>query len=279
MDALEAFILGLVQGITEFLPISSSGHLRIASALLGQDLDTDLLFDLVVHFGTLFSIFIYFRERLTKLIFSVFRVLKAPVSSFKNWDNDYELRFNTFILVSMIPAGLAGFTIRDQVEGVFANPIGISSMFLFTGIMLYATKFFDEGTKGLTLKNTFLVGLAQALALLPGVSRSGMTISVAVFLGIRREDIANFTFIMMIPVVAGATLLDLLKLQTTGVPDGMGLALIIGFFTALVSGYYALKYLIILFKSKGIFYFAWYCWAIGLLGLTWFWLLGRSSLF
>jgi len=277
MDALEAFILGLVQGVTEFLPISSSGHLRIASALLGQDLETDLLFDLMVHFGTLISILIYFRERLTKLLFSVFRVLGAPISSFKGWDSDYELRFNTFILLSMIPAAVAGFTIRDQVEGVFANPIGISAMFMVTGFLLYATKFFDEGTKGLTLKNTFLVGVAQAFALLPGVSRSGMTISVAVFLGIKRDDIANFTFIMMIPVVAGATLLDLLKLDLDGMPEGLMLALVIGFFTALISGYFALKYLIILFKSRGIFYFAWYCWAVGLMGLTWFWLLGNSG--
>lgn len=278
MDALEAFILGLVQGVTEFLPISSSGHLRIASALLGQDLETDLLFDLMVHFGTLFSILIYFRERLTILLLSVFRVLGSPVKSFKGWDSDYELRFNTFILLSMIPAAIAGFTIRDQVEGVFANPIGISAMFMVTGFLLYATKFFDEGTKGLTLKNTFLVGVAQAFALLPGVSRSGMTISVAVFLGIKRDDIANFTFIMMIPVVAGATLLDLLKLDLDGMPEGLMLALVIGFFTALISGYFALKYLIILFKSRGIFYFAWYCWAVGLMGLTWFWLMGNSGL-
>ncbi|MCH8568005.1 MAG: undecaprenyl-diphosphate phosphatase [Balneolales bacterium] len=270
MSLIEAFLLGLVQGVTEFLPISSSGHLRLAAFFLGQDLDTDLLFDLIVHFGTLFSIFIYFRERLTKLVFSVFRILKQPIAGFKNWDNDYELRFNTFILISMIPAAVAGFTIRDQVETVFANPIGISTMFLVTGTMLYATKFFDEGTKGLTLKNTFIVGIAQAFALLPGISRSGATISMAVFLGIKREDIANFTFIMMIPVVAGATLVDLLKLQVTGLPEGMLLPLIIGFFTALLSGYYALKYLIILFKSKGIFYFAWYCWAIGLIGLGYF---------
>lgn len=275
MDLLEAIILALVQGITEFLPISSSGHLRIAGALLGQELETELLFDLIVHFGTLFSIFIYFREKLTELFFSVFRILKTPIACFRNWDNDYDLRFNTFILVSMIPAGIAGFTIRDQVETVFANPVGISAMFMVTGVMLYTTKFFDEGTKGLTLKNTFIVGLAQALALLPGISRSGATISMAVYLGIKREDIANFTFIMMIPVVAGATLVDLLKLQTTGLAEGMLMPLIVGFFVALVSGYYALKYLIILFKSKGIFYFAWYCWAVGIFGLVYFGLLGN----
>lgn len=275
MDLLEAIILALVQGITEFLPISSSGHLRIAGALMGQELETDLLFDLIVHFGTLFSIFIYFRQKLTELLLSVFRILKTPIACFRNWDNDYDLRFNTYILISMIPAGIAGFTIRDQVETVFANPVGISAMFMVTGVMLYTTKFFDEGKKGLTLKNTFIVGLAQALALLPGISRSGATISMAVYLGIKREDIANFTFIMMIPVVAGATLVDLLKLQTTGLTEGMLLPLIVGFFVALVSGYYALKYLIILFKSKGIFYFAWYCWAVGIFGLVYFGLMGN----
>lgn len=270
MDLLEAFLLGLVQGVTEFLPISSSGHLRIASALMGQDLEPDLLFDLVVHGGTLFSIFIYFRQRLTDLFFSAIRVLKAPVAVFKNWHDDYELRFLVYVFVSMIPAGVAGFTIRESIEGVFANPIGISLMFLLTGFMLYATKFFDEGDKTLTLKNTFLIGVAQALALLPGVSRSGTTIAAGVFLGLKRDDIANFTFIMMIPVVAGAVLLDILDIPETGLEEGMFAALTVGFFTALVSGYYALKYLIILFKSKGIYHFSWYLWTVGLLGLIYF---------
>lgn len=270
MDLLEAFLLGLVQGVTEFLPISSSGHLRIASALMGQDLEPNLLFDLIVHAGTLISIFIYFHKRLWDLVLSGFRVLKAPVSSFKNWDDDYELRFLVYVVLSMIPAVIAGFTVRDAVESVFANPIGISGMFVLTGFMLYATKYFDEGEKTLTLKNTFLIGVAQALALLPGVSRSGTTIAAGVFLGLKREDIANFTFIMMIPVVAGAALLDLLDVAETGLKDGMLAALIVGFFTALVSGYFSLKYLIILFKSKGIYHFAWYLWIVGLLGLGYF---------
>ncbi len=270
MDLLESFILGLVQGITEFLPISSSGHLRIAAALLGQDIDTDIFFDIIVHFGTLFSVIIYFRQRLTELVLSVFRVIKNPVTSFKDWDNDYELRFNVYVLVSMIPVGIAGFTVRDQVESVFADPILISAMFMVTGTALYFTKFFGQGTKSLTLKNTFIVGVAQAFALLPGISRSGATISVAVFLGIKRKDIADFTFIMMLPVIAGATLVDIIRVKDTLALDGSILYLIIGFFTALISGYYALKYLIILFKSKGIHYFSWYCWAVGIFGLVYF---------
>lgn len=270
MDLFEAFILGLVQGVTEFLPISSSGHLRIAAALLEQDLDTDLTFDIIVHFGTLFSIIIYFWERLLKLVESAVRILKAPVQSFRDWDNDYDLRFNVYVLVSMIPAGVAGFTVRDNIEHAFADPVIISLMFMVTGTALYATKFFGEGEKGLTLKNTFVVGIAQAFALLPGISRSGATISMAVYLGIKREDIANFTFIMMLPVVAGATLVDALKIGSEGLAPGMFWPLVIGFFTALVSGYYSLKYLIILFKSKGIHYFSWYCWAVGLFGILYF---------
>ncbi len=270
MDLLEALILGLVQGITEFLPISSSGHLRIAAALLGQDLDPDLTFDIMVHFGTLFSVFVYFREKLADLLRSVARILKSPVYCFQNWDNDYALRFNVYVVASMIPAAVAGFTIREFVETAFANPIAISAMFMVTGTLLYATKFYGMGEKGLTLKNTFLVGIAQAAALLPGISRSGITISVAVFLGIRRNDIADFTFIMMIPVIIGMTLNDMLKIQVEGLPEGMLWPLVIGFFTAAISGYFALKYLIILFKSKGIHYFSWYCWAIGLFGLIYF---------
>lgn len=270
MEYIESLLIGLLQGITEFLPISSSGHIVIAQALLGIDLDQGITMNIITHFGTLFSIIIYFRKDLTELLLSVFDMMKAPISSFQNWHNDEKLRFNVYVLVSMIPAGVAGFTVRGPLDGLFANPLGVSIMFLFTGFLLFATKFFGMGEKKLTLKNTFLVGCAQALALIPGVSRSGTTIAAAVFLNINRDDIARFTFIMMLPVVAGATLVEVLGLSSDATSVEMIPHLVIGFFAALISGYYALKYLIILFKSKGIHYFAYYCWAIGIIGILYF---------
>lgn len=271
MEYIESFLIGLLQGVTEFLPISSSGHIVVLQAILGHDLEQGFTMNIVTHFATLFSIIIYFHKDLRDLVISFFEMLKAPIRSFKDWDNDETLRFNTYVLASMLPAGIAGFTIRHQLDTVFANPLGVSMMFIFTGLLLFATKFYGMGEKKMTLKNTFLIGCAQAIALIPGVSRSGITIAAGVFLNMNRNDIARFTFIMMLPVVAGATLVEALDMTSSDFTSEIYIQLIIGFTAALISGYYSLKYLIILFKSKGIHYFAYYCWAIGVLGLYYFW--------
>lgn len=269
MSLIESFLLGLLQGITEFLPISSSGHLVMAQVLFGE-LPHGITFELIVHFGTLGSIIIYFYNDLKEMVISAGKMITHPVECYNNWNDDYATRLNIYILVSMIPAGIAGFTIRHQIEDVFANPIGVSLMFLTTGTFLYFTKYFGYGKKTLNMKNIFLVGIAQAFALLPGVSRSGATISLAVFLGINRDDIARFTFLMMLPVIAGAILVEAIEASRVGLQEDLIFQYLIGFTTALVSGYYALKYLIRLFKSKGIHYFAYYCWAIGIIGITYF---------
>ncbi len=269
-DYLESIFVALLQGITEFLPISSSGHIVVAQSLLGQDLELGMVFNIITHAGTLGSIIIYFYKDLREMVKSAFRMLFKPRSVIENWDTDEATRFNIYVLLSMIPAGVAGFTIRHQLDAAFANPMGVSFMFLFTGTFLFATKFFDQGRKKLNIKNTFIVGIAQAVSLIPGVSRSGATISMAVFLGINRNDIARFTFIMMLPVVAGATLVELLDIGAGSVESAFIPHLILGFFVSLVSGYFALKYLIVLFKSKGIHYFAYYCWSIGIFGLIYF---------
>lgn len=269
-DYLESFFVALLQGITEFLPISSSGHIVIAQALLGQDLELGMVFNIITHFGTLGSIVIYFYKDLKAMAVSAFNMLLKPGDISRNWEHDEATRFNIYVLLSMIPAGIIGFTMRHQLDAAFGNPVGVSLMFLFTGTFLFATKFFAEGTKKLNIKNTFIIGIAQAVALIPGVSRSGATISMAVFLGINRNDIARFTFIMMLPVVAGATLVEILGISMGQVESSYIPHLILGFFVSLISGYYALKYLIILFKSKGIHYFAYYCWTVGIFGLIYF---------
>lgn len=270
MEYFESIIVALLQGVTEFLPISSSGHIVIAQALLGQDLEQGMTFNIITHFGTLGSISIYFYKDLKEMARSVLQTIKSPFQIAERWHEDETIRFNLYVLLSMIPAGVAGFTIRHQLEAAFANPVGVSAMFLFTGVILYATRYFQDGRKGLTARNTFMVGIAQAVALIPGISRSGMTISMAVFLGINRDDVVRFSFIMMLPVIAGATLVELLDLEAGQLQAGYVPHLILGFFVSLVSGYVSLKYLIILFKSRGIHVFAWYCWVIGLAGLVYF---------
>ncbi|MEX0994688.1 MAG: undecaprenyl-diphosphate phosphatase [Balneolaceae bacterium] len=270
MDYLESFFIALLQGVTEFLPISSSGHIVLAQALLGQDLELGVTFNIVVHFGTLFSILIYFYRDLKAMFASAVQALLHPIRIREDWERDETMRMNLYVLLSMIPAGVAGFTVRHQLDAVFANPVGVSYMFLFTGAFLFATYFFAKGVKKLNVGNTFMMGIAQAIALIPGISRSGATISMGVFLGINREDIARFSFIMMLPVVAGATLVEILQISIGLVDPSIIPHLILGFFVALISGYFSLKYLIILFKSSGIHYFAWYCWALGIVGLLYF---------
>ncbi|MEX0843888.1 MAG: undecaprenyl-diphosphate phosphatase [Balneolaceae bacterium] len=266
MDVLQSFLLGLIQGLTEFLPISSSGHLVLGKQILGVEVETGITFEVIVHFGTLCSILIYYRNIIWDLMVSAFSFVKAPGVHKK----DPNVKMMGFILVSMIPAMVVGFTLKDQVEAIFSNPLLVSIMLLVTGLILFSTRFVDTTTKDVNLSNGFLIGVAQAFAMIPGVSRSGSTISAALWLGVKREEAANFSFLMLIPVIAGAMLLEVKELIEIGVSDAALINLVIGFLAAFISGYYALKYLIIILKKKGFHYFAYYCWLIGGVGLVYY---------
>lgn len=266
MDLLQSFLLGLIQGLTEFLPISSSGHLALGRYILGADTEVGITFEVVVHFGTLCSIVIYYKSELAKLISAGFGFLKAPSQK----KEDPQVRVILFILVSMIPALIVGFTLKDYVEGIFMNPLLVCIMLIVTGFILFLTRFAKSHEGEVTLGKSFLIGLAQAFAMIPGISRSGSTISTALYLGIKREEAANFSFLMVIPVIGGAMLLQIKEMLEIGVSDAQVLSLVVGFFTSFISGYYALKYLIIILKKKGFHYFAFYCWLVGGAGLIYF---------
>lgn len=266
MDILQSFLLGLIQGLTEFLPISSSGHLALGKYFLGADTEVGITFEVVVHFGTLCSIVIYYKTELANLIKAGFGFLASPSTK----KDDPDVRIILFILVSMIPALIVGFTLKDYVEGIFMNPLLVSGMLIVTGFILFMTKFAKPPEGKITLGKSFLIGIAQAFAMIPGISRSGSTISTALYLGIKREDAANFSFLMVIPVIGGAMLLQIKEMLEVGMNDAQTLSLIVGFFTSFISGYYALKYLIIILKKKGFHYFAYYCWIVGALSLVYF---------
>lgn len=271
MELLDSFLLGLIQGLTEFLPISSSGHLVLGEALLGGEIDQSITFEVVVHFGTLCSILIYYRSKLADMLLSLWDLIKSPTKVSHKADSDANVKLMGFILLSMIPALLAGIFLKEQIEAVFLNPFMVSVMLLVTGAILYATKFRDDFPNRVNAKSAFGIGLAQAFAILPGVSRSGSTISLGLYLGIKREEVANFSFLMVIPVIAGAMLLEVKEMIEAGIQLNDAIGLVIGFLTAFISGYFALKYLIIMLQSKGIYPFAWYCWAVGITGLLYFW--------
>ncbi|MDX1586615.1 MAG: undecaprenyl-diphosphate phosphatase [Balneolaceae bacterium] len=268
MEIIDSFLLGLIQGLTEFLPISSSGHLVLGRALLGGRLAQGITFEVVVHFGTLCSILIYYREELTEIVKSLIELAKAPADVRRRARIDPNIRFSGYILLSMIPAVIVGLTLKDQIESLFLNPAAVSTMLLVTGCMLFATRFRNRFPLHINAGRSFLIGLAQAFAILPGVSRSGSTISVGLYMGVKREEAANFSFLMVIPVIAGAMAMQLLEIADKGIRLDAAVDLAIGFFTAFISGYFALKYLIVLLKTRGIHPFAWYCWIVGGLGLV-----------
>lgn len=266
MDVLQSFLLGIIQGLTEFLPISSSGHLVLGKQILGVEVETGITFEVVVHFGTLCSILIYYRKIIWDLIMSGFSFVKSPAVQ----KSDPNVKLIGFILVSMIPAMAVGFTLKDQVEAIFGDPLLVSFMLIVTGMILFSARFVGETTKEVNLPKSFLIGIAQSFAMIPGISRSGSTISAALWLGVKREEAANFSFLMLIPVIAGAMLLEMKDLIEIGVSDAQLINLVIGFFAAFISGYYALKYLIIILKKQGFHYFAYYCWLVGGIGVFYF---------
>ncbi len=266
MDILQSFLLGLIQGLTEFLPISSSGHLALGRYILDGDTEMGITFEVVVHFGTLCSIVIYYKTEILNLLKAGVRFLKSPSTT----TDDYEVKTIGFILVSMIPAFIVGFTLKDSIEDIFMNPLLVSGMLIVTGIILFLTRFSKNPAGKVTLGKAFLIGISQAFAMIPGISRSGSTISTSLYLGISREEAANFSFLMVIPVIGGAMILQMGEAIEAGINSSEITSLIVGFFTAFISGYYALKYLIIILKKQGFHYFAYYCWLVGGIGLIWF---------
>jgi len=254
MTVLSAAILGVVQGLTEFLPVSSSGHLVLAGALLGVP-EGSLSFDIMVHLGTLTAVLAVYRADIARLI--------AGIAARRRPD----LVLAGLLVLGSIPAGIAGFLLADGVESLFDSPAVVSAMLLVTGTVLFSTRFFRAGDRREPrAAGSLAVGLSQAVAILPGVSRSGMTISAGLLAGLGRESAARFSFLLSIPAILGAALLDLTGGDGIGTLDP-GVAAT-GFALSAVTGYFALR-LLIRFLAAGRFHlFAWYCWALGGIGLA-----------
>lgn len=270
MDLLQAILLGLLQGITEFLPVSSSGHLVLARAFLGSDIAPGITFEIVVHFGSFCSITVYYREKLYAIISDIFKSFSPTGIREKRYKTDENTLLSYFILLSMIPAMVAGFTLKDPIENLFLNPFFVSMMLIVTGALLFSTRFVGKPEKEVTALKGFIMGIAQSLAIIPGISRAGSTISVGLFSGINRQSVANFSFLMVLPVLAGAMLLEILEIMENGIESAAAFSLIAGFLTSFISGYFALKYLIILLKKEKFHYFAYYCWGLGIFGIVYF---------
>ncbi|WP_288735944.1 undecaprenyl-diphosphate phosphatase [uncultured Parabacteroides sp.] len=261
MSWLEALVLGIVQGLTEYLPVSSSGHLAIGSALFGIEGEENLAFTIVVHVATVFSTLVI----LWKEIEWIFRGL------FKFQMNS-ETRYVINILISMIPIGIVGVFFKDTVESIFGSGLLIVGCMLLVTAALLAFSYYAKPRQkeSISMKDAFIIGLSQACAVLPGLSRSGTTIATGLLLGNNKAKLAQFSFLMVIPPILGEALLDVLKLvkgeDIAG--DIPTLSLVVGFVAAFLSGCLACKWMINIVKKGKLIYFAIYCAIAGLVTIA-----------
>lgn len=259
MDWIDALILGIIQGLTEFLPVSSSGHLELGKSILGVEVKKGLIFTVVVHGATVLSTIVVFRKDLTGIFAGLFR--------FK-WNEETRFSFN--ILVSMIPVAIVGLFLKDQVESFFSagNTAFVGAMLLITATLLTFAHFFKSGKRKIKTPSAFVIGLAQTLAVLPGISRSGATISTGLLLGVDRYRIARFSFLMVLIPILGENFLELVKGEMTSNAEIGPLALIVGFIAAFVSGWLACRWMIDIVKKGKLIWFAGYCLIVGIVAIV-----------
>ena len=259
MNWLQALLLGIVQGLTEFLPVSSSGHLEIGQALLGTSGEENLSFAIIVHVATVLSTLAVFWGEVTKLFRGTFTSLKW------NQEKDYVAK----ILVSMIPVFVVGMFFKDQVEAFFGNGLLLVGVcLLITALLLALSEWIITKRKSagheVGYKDAILIGLAQACAVLPGLSRSGTTIATGLMSGVKKESVAQFSFLMVLIPILGEAFLDLLKLIKGEVVSDLDLLpAVVGFFAAFATGCFACRFMIEIVRRQRLIWFAVYCAIIG----------------
>lgn len=252
MNSLEALILGLLQGLTEFLPVSSSGHLTIGKALFGIE-TTDLSFEVVVHTATVLATIIVFRREILDLLDGLLK-----------FRYDSRTKYVCMILVSMIPVFVVGVFFKDYVEEIFGSGLTIvGCCLMITALLLLFSGFHKERqTRDVSYRSSIWMGIAQALAVLPGLSRSGSTIAAGLICGVKREEVAKFSFLMVLIPILGEAFLDVVGGDFSASSTG-GLQLAIGFASAFASGLFACKFMIALVKKAKLHWFALYCAIVG----------------
>jgi undecaprenyl-diphosphatase len=258
MTWIQALILGLVQGLTEFLPVSSSGHLEIGKVLLDVEVKENLGFTLLVHFATVLSTITVFFQDIWKL-FNGLLLFK--------WNK--ETVYVSKLLVSMIPVLIVGFVFREQLESLYSGKLVlVGSALMVTALLLISTQLVKPGKKQIPFLDAFIMGIAQSLAMIPGISRSGATISAGLLLKNGRSEVARFSFLMVLLPIIGGAFLDILSISSTGseavISPG---ALLIGFISAYLSGFLACRWMINLVKKGNLYWFAIYCAVVGFLSI------------
>jgi undecaprenyl-diphosphatase len=257
MNEIQALILGIIQGLTEFLPVSSSGHLEIGHALLGVKSHNNLMFAIVVHVATVLSTIVVFRKDIHELITGLLK--------FK-WNS--ETIFIVKLLFSSVPVVILGLFFQEDIEKFFTgNLYFVGCMLLFTASLLTLTHFVKSGNGKITFLKALIIGISQALAVLPGISRSGTTIATGLLLKSKKDEIARFSFLMVLIPIIGAAFLDIISGDITSNGTIELLPLVIGFVSAFVSGLLACSWMIKIVRRGKLIYFAIYCSVIGLIAI------------
>jgi undecaprenyl-diphosphatase len=256
MSWIDALILGIVQGLTEFLPVSSSGHLELAKLILGDESipKDSLLMTVVLHAATAIATIIVFRKDILEIIKGIFK-----------WEWNEEMKFAFKIGVSMIPAGLVGILLEEKIEGFFSgNIMFVGFMLIVTSLLLFLADLAKTTSKNVKFSDAFIIGISQAIAILPGISRSGATISTSVILKIDREKAARFSFLMVVPLIIGKMILDIASGDIAN-SSISAITLSIGFLASLITGILACVWMIKIVKNAKLKYFAIYCLIVGTL--------------
>lgn len=276
MNSLQALLLGLLQGLTEYLPVSSSGHLAIGASLFGVDGEESMAFTIVVHVATVLSTLVILWREIVWILRGVWCQLTGKVSAQTAGSSSYsglnaETRYAINILISMIPVGIVGLFFKEQVEEIFGSGLTIVGIMLLVTAALLVFSYYarPRQRESISPLHAFLIGIGQALAVMPGLSRSGTTIATGLLLGNKKESMAQFSFLMVIPPILGEALLDVLKLMKgdEAFGDIEFLPLAVGFLAAFVSGCAACRWMISIVRKGKLLYFGIYCALVALLVL------------
>lgn len=256
MNFIEAIILGLLQGLTEFLPVSSSGHLEIGKVILGIDPEASFYFTVAVHGATVLSTILVFRHEIISLI-------SGSLQFRMNEETHYILK----IALSMIPVGMTGLMLKKPIEGLFNGDLNfIGFMLLITASLLAGTHFIKKNGRKISYLDALIIGIAQAFAVVPGISRSGATIATGLINGNSKDEVARFSFLMVLVPVLGANFLEILSYKPTGDAINWGV-LVAGFTAAFISGYAACTWMISLVRRSKLVWFSVYCAIVGLISI------------
>jgi undecaprenyl-diphosphatase len=288
MTVWQAALLGLIQGLAEFLPVSSSGHLVLGEYVLGIEATDDIAFEVFVHFGTVLSICVVYARRIGSILGTGVPALlrpslwkaalrPGPIEKRDGDEPDYApheaptdvaaLRLVLFVLLSMIPTGIVYVVFKDALEALFGDPRAVLGMLVVTGILLLLIRFRPNPDGHYSAGKALLAGLAQGAAMIPGISRSGSTIATSIYLNVNRKDAADFSFLMSLPVIVGATLIKTLELIEQG--GGVDwLPILVGTVVAFGTGIVAIKIVLSFVQQGRLQYFAYYCFAVAALGFV-----------